>query len=46
VRHDQDHATTYLVDSDFEGFMSRTRKLLPDWWKESIVRTPRTAVSR
>lgn len=38
VRHDQDFATTYLLDSDFEAFMVRARKLLPDWWKESIIR--------
>lgn len=41
VRNDQDYATTYLVDSDFEAFMARCTKLLPRWWKDSIVRKGR-----
>lgn len=37
VRSEQDHGTTYLVDSRFRSFINRTRRLLPQWLTESFI---------
>jgi Rad3-related DNA helicase len=36
VRHDEDWATTYIVDSDFARFMDMAIDILPDWFLEAI----------
>lgn len=36
VRHDEDWATTYIVDSDFARFMDMSIDILPDWFLEAI----------
>lgn len=38
VRSETDYATTYVLDSDFEAFYARNRKLFPEWFRESLVR--------
>jgi Rad3-related DNA helicase len=38
VRHDQDFGITYIVDSGFDSFMSRSGHLIPKWWKDAIRR--------
>jgi Rad3-related DNA helicase len=40
VRHDEDSAITYIADSGFDSFMSRSGHLIPQWWKDAIVRSP------
>ena len=37
IRSRTDHATTYLLDADFEGFLSRADAILPGWWKKSLI---------
>jgi Rad3-related DNA helicase len=36
VRHKDDHATTYILDSGFDGFLSRCGWLLPKWFTQAI----------
>jgi ATP-dependent DNA helicase DinG len=36
VRHDEDWATTYIVDTDFSRFLEMTINMLPDWFLEAI----------
>jgi Rad3-related DNA helicase len=43
VRSDTDSATTFVLDSHFEKFVSRNEKILPDWWLESIQVSARAA---
>ncbi len=38
VRNESDHAVTYILDSDFEKFMSRNRHLFPEDFKNCLVR--------
>lgn len=43
VRSDTDSATTFVLDSHFEKFVSRNERILPDWWLESIQVSARAA---
>lgn len=36
IRSREDHAVTYILDSDFENFMSRSGGIMPKWWTDSI----------
>jgi len=36
VRHQDDHADTYIVDSDFGRFFDMAADILPDWFIEAI----------
>lgn len=36
VRSEDDYATTYVLDSSFEDFVSRNRRILPNWFLEAI----------
>lgn len=36
IRSPEDYADTYLLDSDFEAFLNRQRRLIPSYIKESI----------
>lgn len=36
VRSATDWATTVILDSAFEQFLSRNQHILPEWWKESL----------
>lgn len=37
IRSEQDHADTYILDSNFFDFASRNADLFPQWWKDSVV---------
>lgn len=37
VRSDEDWAHTYIIDAVFLDFVKQAKKMLPDWFKESIV---------
>lgn len=37
VRSEQDHADTYILDSNFFEFASRNVDLFPQWWKDAVV---------
>jgi Rad3-related DNA helicase len=36
VRSKEDHARTYLLDSDFARLLNQGDSMLPGWWKDSI----------
>lgn len=36
VRSAKDYASTYVLDSDFDGFMARSGQMFPKWWKDAI----------
>ena len=36
VRHDQDHAVTYILDSKFLDLHRRAKGLFPGWWDDAI----------
>jgi Rad3-related DNA helicase len=36
VRSNTDYATTFVLDSQFEQFVTRNEDLLPDWWRAAI----------
>jgi len=36
VRSDTDYATTFVLDSQFEKFVRRNAKILPNWWRAAI----------
>jgi len=36
VRSDTDYATTFVLDSQFERFVTRNEELLPAWWRAAI----------
>ena len=36
VRNKEDHATTYLLDSEFRTFYKRNESLFPQWWKDGL----------
>jgi len=36
VRSDSDYATTFVLDSQFERFVSRNEEILPAWWRAAI----------
>lgn len=36
VRSKDDHCLTYILDSDFLGFLSKNRNLFPKWWIDSL----------
>jgi Rad3-related DNA helicase len=36
VRSDTDSATTFVLDSNFERFVSRNERILPAWWRGAI----------
>jgi Rad3-related DNA helicase len=36
VRHEDDYATTYILDSSFGWWHKRNQKLLPAWFKEAL----------
>ena len=38
VRNESDHAVTYILDSDFEKFMSRNRAMFPEDFRNCLVR--------
>lgn len=40
IRHKEDHAETWMLDSGFDGFLTRCGWLLPDWFVSAIDRTP------
>ena len=37
VRSETDWAKTYVVDSDFKSFCSRSYNILPDWFLEAVI---------
>lgn len=38
VRHENDWATTFILDKQFPRFFRESgRKLLPDWWIEALT---------
>ena len=37
IRSRDDHATTYILDSDAETFLGKADSILPDWWKRALV---------
>jgi Rad3-related DNA helicase len=37
IRSREDSATTYILDSDFSNFLSRSGGILPNWWKDALV---------
>jgi Rad3-related DNA helicase len=37
IRSRDDKATTYMLDSDFEAFLTKADNILPTWWKKAIV---------
>ena len=41
VRHDQDHALTYITDAGFEGFLQRCSWVLPNWFVGAITKNPK-----
>lgn len=39
VRSETDHATTYLLDSQFQSTLwAKAKSLFPQWWRDGIVR--------
>jgi ATP-dependent DNA helicase DinG len=43
VRAHDDHATTYIFDSQFQKFWGQWSKLLPRWWRDAVeVVNPRS----
>jgi len=40
-RHDKDTAITYVLDSGFDGFLSRCGYLLPKWFVDAVQRSPK-----
>lgn len=36
-RHEDDEASTYILDADFERFYRNNKKLLPKWFKEAVI---------
>jgi len=36
VRSKEDHATTFVLDSQFEYFMKRNEGIIPAWWRAAI----------
>jgi hypothetical protein len=36
VRSDTDYATTFVLDSQFERFVTRDEGILPVWWRAAI----------
>ena len=46
IRSPEDHATTYILDSGYGGFLNRGgRSLLPEWWLESVTTRPVRSLS-
>ena len=37
MRSEDDHCTTYMLDSDFVGFYRRNESMLPPWFKEAVT---------
>lgn len=37
IRSEQDYGVTYVLDSDFETFIKRARRLIPKWFYEAII---------
>jgi Rad3-related DNA helicase len=37
IRSKEDRAVTYILDRDFDSFLTRAGNILPDWWKKAIV---------
>ena len=37
VRSKEDTATSYILDTDFNGFMSRAGGILPRWWTDALI---------
>jgi len=37
IRNESDHATTYILDSDFDKFLSRNRRLFPEDFKNCLI---------
>lgn len=37
IRHDKDWGTTYILDSDFEVFSKRAKKMFPEWFAEALI---------
>lgn len=40
-RHDKDTAITYVLDSGFDGFLSRCAWLLPKWFVGAVQKSPK-----
>lgn len=38
VRHQNDYATSYITDSDFERLFKKREYLFPTWWKNALLR--------
>lgn len=36
VRSAEDHATTYILDSQFQQLFGKNRRLFPPWWREAV----------
>jgi Rad3-related DNA helicase len=36
VRSDTDYATTFVLDSQFERFVTSNEGILPAWWRAAI----------
>ena len=43
VRSEADSATTFVLDSQFEKFVSRNEGILPRWWRAAIQKTEKAA---
>jgi Rad3-related DNA helicase len=43
VRSNTDYATTFVLDSRFERFLTRNEKLFPSWWRAAIRTDSNTA---
>lgn len=37
VRSREDHAATYILDTDFHSLLARSSHILPKWWLDSII---------
>ena len=37
IRSKTDYAFTFVLDKDFERFVTRNKKMLPEWWFNSIM---------
>jgi Rad3-related DNA helicase len=43
VRSKEDHATTFVLDSQFEKFIRRNEEIIPSWWRAAIQTSAKAA---
>lgn len=37
IRSETDWGVSYILDAEFERFMSSNKSMLPDWWRKAII---------